>query len=328
MGDYFTFTALRYRNNWQMVVRNFLRMNPDLFTDVGYGGNGGYKKCVAYGGIRVYYEGREEVNEYEQTDYPMGVCVSMSGTGCRIFEDNCETWQLIDLFEFLIPYEDDGAVNFTRLDIAADDKEGILDMDTMLLYIVKRKLNCKFDKARMLQDIDLREEQNGMTLYLGSQNSDFRFRIYDKAAEQKLTDGTHWIRVEMVCRDEYASGAIRQLVANRDRLGECVAGMILKRLTFIELDRTRRTNCSVAEWWANFLQTVEEIEFFFKEKPERTADKLHDWILWQLAASLATAKEIFGARFIMYVLKEGRKKLTPHQRALIRDYCPLGYDFV
>ena len=318
MGDFVTFVAFAYGNDWKTVIRNFLRMEPDLFTDAGFGGIG-YQKSVAYNGIRVYYEGREELNEYEQTVYPMGVCVSMSGDGCRAFEDFSETYQIIDLLAFLLPYADNDDVHITRLDIAADDKEGFLDIGTIWRYIKTRQTNTRLEKKRLIEDIPDGGHAGGMTIYIGSTSSAFRFRIYDKAKEQGDYE-SHWIRVEMVCRDEYAEGAARQLVAMRDRIGECVAGMIKARLDFIELDHTRRTNCTVAAWWTRFLEVVQAIEFFAKEKPVRTADKLHDWIYSQLAASLATAREIFGDSFIGAVLADGRQRLNRFQRALVSDY--------
>jgi len=317
--DFLTFTAFGYENDWRTVVRNFLRIEPDLFTPLFYGGNG-YALSAVYNDIRVYFGGREEYNEHGQTVYPMGVCVSMSGNGCRTFEDYCGKYQIIDLLEFLLPYADTKSVNITRLDIAADDKTGTVNLKKVLKYIREGKLNCRFDKVRAMDDITLRNPvKDAGTIYIGSAKSSFRFRIYDKAKEQGDYE-SHWIRVEMVCRDEYALGAARELVRMRDRVGECVAGMIRARLNFIELDHTRRTNCTAAKWWDKFLNYVAAIEFFYKEKPVRTADKLYGWIYDSLAASLATASEIFGDSFIKAVVADGRRRLSPFQQALIMDF--------
>ena len=62
------------------VIREYLGLDPALFQDTGYSLLG-YNKVLRFSDICVCYEPRE--NKHFQN---MGICVSMSGNGCRAFE--------------------------------------------------------------------------------------------------------------------------------------------------------------------------------------------------------------------------------------------------
>jgi len=61
-------------------MQQYLGMDPTLFQDTGYSLMG-YNKVLRSSDICVCYEGREDNHFHD-----MGVCVSMSGNGCRTFE--------------------------------------------------------------------------------------------------------------------------------------------------------------------------------------------------------------------------------------------------
>ena len=62
------------------VIREYLGLEPELFQDAGYGLLG-YNRVLRFSDICVCYEPRE--NDFFRD---MGVCISMSGNGCRAFE--------------------------------------------------------------------------------------------------------------------------------------------------------------------------------------------------------------------------------------------------
>ncbi len=76
--DWLTFSVKETDPN--KVIQTYLGMDPALFQDTGYSLMG-YNKVIRFSDILVCSEGRED-------DYfkDMGVCVSMSGNGCRTFE--------------------------------------------------------------------------------------------------------------------------------------------------------------------------------------------------------------------------------------------------
>jgi len=62
------------------VIQEDLGLDPNLFQDAGYSLLG-YNRVLRFSDICVCYEPRE--NDFFKD---MGVCVSMSGNGCRTFE--------------------------------------------------------------------------------------------------------------------------------------------------------------------------------------------------------------------------------------------------
>ncbi len=118
------------------VIRDYLGLDPNLFQDVGYSLLG-YNKVLRFSDICVCYEPRE--NDYFKS---MGVCVSMSGNGCRAFEtmskltiEGAEDKQGTQSVAFLALFQlltADETANISRIDIACDDREGYLDMDKVI----------------------------------------------------------------------------------------------------------------------------------------------------------------------------------------------------
>lgn len=81
-------------------------------------GRNGYRQRWFFENISILFDGADN----------MGVCVDMSGTGCRVFETySIISWQ--ELIEILYFSSED--YNVTRLDMAFDDHTGILDMDVL-----------------------------------------------------------------------------------------------------------------------------------------------------------------------------------------------------
>lgn len=197
--DWLTF-SVKEKDPKNKVFQIYLGMDPILFQDTGYSLMG-YNKVLCFSDICVCFEGRED--EYF---HDMGVCVSMSGNGCRTFETMSKlTLDLTDkqgtqsvafpaLFQLLAS---DADANVTRLDIACDDHAGHLDTDDILDKVQKNEVNSRMTKRSTAISFD-GTQRAGATAYIGAPSSDFRVRIYDKALEQGV-DG-HWIRVELVMR--------------------------------------------------------------------------------------------------------------------------------
>ena len=179
------------------VIRDYLGLDPALFQDAGYSLLG-YNKVLRFSDICVCYEPRQ--NDYFKN---MGVCVSMSGNGCRTFETMSklgrekpgeESVAFPALFQRLTA---DETANVSRIDIACDDREGYLDMERIIDKTRSNGINSRLKKRRIYDGFD-GTQKDGSTVYIGAPSSDFRIRIYDKALEQGV-DG-HWIRVELVMR--------------------------------------------------------------------------------------------------------------------------------
>lgn len=98
--------------------------------------------------------------------------------------------------------------HFGRIDVALDDRSGIIDVDHLYDAVVKGQCVSHFRQSRLIAGLDMGSGSDmGKTLCLGSRQSDSYLRIYDKAAEQRAkerpVDGA-WVRWEMEWKAERA----------------------------------------------------------------------------------------------------------------------------
>ena len=149
------------------VIQTYLGMDPTLFQDTSYSLMG-YSKVMRFSDILVCSEGRED-------DYckDMGICVSMSGNGCRTFETMSKlTLDLEDkqgtrsvafpaLFQLLAS---DADANVSRIDIACDDRAGHLNMDDVLNKVQANEVNSRMTKRSTVISFN-GQERNGTTFY-------------------------------------------------------------------------------------------------------------------------------------------------------------------
>ena len=77
-------------------------------------GRHGYRNGIYFGSISILYDGNPD----------MGVCLDMSGQGCRTFEEY-GSGDFIGLFRL---FSQDDRFHITRLDVAFDDHTRILDI--------------------------------------------------------------------------------------------------------------------------------------------------------------------------------------------------------
>ena len=312
--DYLTFTVQTDKPD--EVIRDYLAMDPDLFADPGYGFNG-YTKCKAFSNILVGYEGRE--NKYFNH---MGVCVSMSGKGCRTFEtytkqgatgDKDQLSPFMSLFKKLAGNE---FIHVTRLDVACDDHSGFLDMDELRYRYDERLIRTRCsDKG--YYDNQKGKDNAGKGLYIGSERSDFRTRIYDKALEQGV-DG-HWIRVEMVMRGKNGGSFIEKLVDGTE-IGVLAAQVLNDKFSFIEKDDCNISRCSTCDWWRNFVQEVEAVRLIVRCAVQHSVGHLADWLRNQVGPTLYIMSQTIGFPSVWQMAEASKARLTPKQKALIVDW--------
>ena len=262
-------------------------------------GRNGYRSMMSYEGISILYDGRED----------MGICVDMSGSGCRAFETYSSTsWD--DLFAVIL--SDD--YNISRLDVAADDHTGLLDIDVLRDDTDDHHYVSKSRKW----EVDYGSE--GTTIYHGSKKSDMLIRIYDKAAEAN-TDG-HWIRVEMQMRDEIATGFLSGM--SGDSLGEHFCGVLCNYLRYVEpQDDMNMSRWPMTEYWENFLQTVQRIRCWSAPGVNYSIWNLSNYVINQAGNALDCYLKIFGVDDLVREL--GRRSIRPSPKylRLQREYDKL-----
>ena len=228
----------------------------------------GYKDRLSFGKISIHYNGRED----------MGIWVEMSGQGCRAFEEYSETTYK-ELFEWILD-QSKKQVKITRLDVAFDDHAGLLDIDKIFEdtkngHFVSRFYTHSYQGGTM-----------GMSVDHGRKGSKTLIRIYDKAAERKLIDGSHWIRVELQFRDERAMQFVGEFIKAEDEskyIGTVFMSVLNNYLRYVvpEDNDVNRWRWEMTDYWSRLTECAESIQLFTNMKLEYNYIRLHGYIFNQ-----------------------------------------------
>ena len=321
--DWLTF-SIKNTEDPAQVIQKYLGLDPSLFQEAPYGLMG-YQRVLRFGDIQVLYDPRE--NEYF---HDMGVCVSMSGNGCRAFEtmsrlaikgakdtQGTPSTAFPTLFQ-LLAAEGENA-NISRIDIACDDREGFLDMDEIVQKIQTNQVNSRMTRRSVLVSYD-GTRRNGSTIYIGAPSSDFRVRIYDKALEQGAEG--HWVRVELVLRKKNANAFVEQMMRS-ESVGKLAAQVINDKFSFIERDDSNITRCTVCDWWRAFVDELESVRLVARETVQHCVEHIASWVEAQVGPSLAILFQTMGFPKIFELAVDASSRLSDKQRFLIADYNAL-----
>lgn len=226
----------------------------------------GYPRQCTFANIVIRY-GADNIENYKDTEkstaaekvrYDMGISLDMSGNGCRAFE----TYGHGDWLKFFTDICNLASkVNITRIDLAYDDHEGILDIHRIRQDAEARNFTGAPKKARVVWSDDQRTDIQGLTVYIGSEASAVYLRIYDKAAERNYHD-RHWIRVEMVLRMDRALSAVAEILKLQD-VGRTFAGVLRNYCCFREESSdSNKSRWPIADYWDKLLNGAERIRLW------------------------------------------------------------------
>ncbi len=316
--DWLTFSVKKDGPN--EVIRDYLGLDPSLFQGTGYGLLG-YNKVLRFSDICVCYDPRE--NDYFKS---MGVCVSMSGNGCRAFEtmskltyegakdkQGTQSIAFPALFQLLMA---DETANISRIDIACDDREGYLDMDKIIDKTRSNEINSRMLRRTINFSLN-GADKAGATVYIGAPSSDFRVRIYDKALEQGVEG--HWVRVELVMRSENAKAFVEEM-ANAKNVGKLAAQVINDKFSFIERDDSNISRCTVCGWWADFVDELETVRLVARCVIQHGIDHVRNWVESQVGPSLYVLMKTIGIIDIYNIAASSAGRISSRQEALIIDF--------
>jgi phage replication initiation protein len=249
----------------------------------------GYRDRLYFDGISIHYNGRDD----------MGVWCEMSGQGCRVFETYGHG-DYMKLFEELL-YHGRQEVHFTRIDIAFDDHDKILDMkrlfaDTMAENFISRFGSYVYHGG-----------SKGMSVEHGRKGSRTMIRIYDKAAERGLDDGSHWIRVELQLRDERAEAFAQKIAANGSKaIGDVFLGVVYNYLRYVVPDESdsNRRRWPTVDYWERFIDSAKRVRLFERPGTEYNLLNLEEFVIRQSGNAIQTYINILG----MDELRDNLKK--------------------
>lgn len=252
-----------------------------------------------FNGIHLYSCGRDDVG------------IELSGVGCRTLESvNSLSFDWLALFRWVVDLGDCASVS--RLDVAGDEKEDILDFDTM----IKHTRSGKFiSKARRKIWIDGDERE----IMWGATSSSTRLRIYDKALERGV-DG-HWIRCEFQLRDEAADSFIANYLSFGD-IGLTYGGVLLNYLRYTTKapDPEKSHNydaLNTAKWWEKFVNTSQKVHNVTVGGLPYNLQSLEDFIVSQCASSIRTYLQVFSLDRLLEIVN--RTPYSTKQKQLLNS---------
>lgn len=277
---------------------SFFNLPFEEFTEL-KSGLLGYKKQAIFKNIKLLWEGSEG----------MGIHLIISGKGCRYLEAKG-----IDLFKKCFKLKDLEKINITRLDIALDTSFNILDkVESSIrngLYVSKSRTIKLFEKVQ--EDKTVETE----TIYVGSRQSNFLIRFYNKAKEQKK-DNLDWWRVELEIKKEYVKRVLKEFEKSISKTFFNLLG------TYFRPIAKRAKNISrspTADYWQEFCKLEKRIKLYQAPEQSELSDKLN-WLINQCSRTMGVLSVAFdNTEWIRAVAENGIEKVTQEDLEMIERW--------
>lgn len=267
----------------------------------------GYPMQTYWNGITISYGADDErfYKDPKKVRRDMGICVNLSGSGCRAFE----TYGHGDWFRlFTYLFRDTDYIgstqyklqhyNITRLDLAYDDHTGLLDILQLEQDTRNRHYVSRAKYAECIWSDNQVDDIQGMTIQIGSDKSDVKIRIYDKAAERGYKD-RHWIRCELQLRDSRALVACAELLKHQ-HIGRTVGGILRNYLTYREpTSDTNPSRWPIAKYWDKVLLDIEKISLWITPGEPYNFSKTEHWLCKQYGQAIVVLDQLHDPFYLI-----------------------------
>lgn len=290
--DWVSFTSKIHDKN--SIIEMLGLQNCDFEDRKGFYG---YRDRLLFLGISIHYNG------FDNKNGDMGICVEMSGQGCRTFEKYGNGNYDALFAEILDNYNDKPdlrQMNLTRLDVAFDDFTGLLDLDLLIDETKKQNFVSR------LKDYEYIGGNKGYSVIHGSRTSNVYIRCYDKRLEQKSQDRLdHWVRLEIQLRRNNALGFIELNEPFRKKYF-----MVLNHFLRYVVPTRNTTNKSLldtAPFWLNFLECAESRSIFHKPADSYNFLNLHSYVKTQLSGAITACIDVLGVDQFIKDIHDSRK---------------------
>lgn len=293
----------------------------------------GYPMQCYWNGITISYGADDErfYKDPAKVRNDMGICVNLSGTGCRAFESygHGDWFRLFGYFfrdhDFVASTQYKlQSYNITRLDLAYDDHVGLLDIYQIEKDTRDRYYVSKSTKSKIIWSDDQDEDIQGLNVQIGSDKSDVVVRIYDKAAERGFKD-RHWIRCEIQLRHDRALAAVAELFKNR-HVGRVASGVLRNYLTFREFtpSDTNRSRWPLAAYWDKLLLDMERISLWISPGEPYNFANTERWLLKQYGQAIVVMDQLHDEGYLVDRAKQMYpvRDLAPKYKKFLADIEP------
>ena len=299
MENFYLFDWLSFTTKYKTVneIQNLLGMGHIKWEKVD--GAHGYKDRAYFEKISIHYNGNYDT-----------VWCEMSGQGCRAFE-TYGTGDYASLFRELTYQE--GMYSVTRLDIAFDDHEGLLDINKLLMDTMKE------DFVSLSGEHMYTGGTRGISIQHGRKSSNTLIRIYDKAREQNK-DG-HWIRTEIQLRKENAYSFILRYMEDSSSISRTFLGTVNNYLRYITPGTdSNKWRHPMKPYWKKFINGAGKVKLYKKPGIEYNLGSLETFVIKQAGKAVRAYVEIFGDEHYKTVINEKYPELGEKYDKLVDKY--------
>lgn len=293
-----------------LFIFDLLNLKKDYFLESN--GQYGYKKSYNNNGISIMYDGSES----------MGVHLQLSGKGCRYLENHSEGFDWFDFFKKIDSFEE---YNISRIDIALDDFNRLLDINFLRKKIKKGECRSRFELSRNMETVRLSNgESLGTTLYFGQPTSRLQIRFYEKSHEMTnkgfYHGFDHWNRYELQLRKQRALNMFGLLLeSDQKKFADTVKGILSYYITFTNRNEQKnKSRWPVYKKWEKFIGEVEKIKLTKSEAEKDIFDAV-DWIFKQVSPTLAMITKS-GIIDIEEILNDGMIRLEDKHIKKVENY--------
>lgn len=308
------------------VLHEVLHIRKEIMIHEDFGWYG-YSEHYVFGDIFVMADSMDEEK---------GVLLELKGRGCRQFESYLIAQERSWFDFFRQVFEEERGV-FKRLDLAINDRQGILNIPQLKQKCDREECVSRFRnfKYYSIGELKKKDEKTGMgnTLYIGSMKSDVYFCIYEKDYEQYVKLGKPVEesdvknRFEIRLKNDRAYLAVEDLLCYRDAFMTAY-GIINRYVRFVDREegKERRYWNHSMEWDLFLNGNTGDVRLTMKPEPY-TLEKTKNWIAKQVAPSLKllmTLDDLMGVSETWEVIENAR--LTKKQKQIIRQQTEISED--
>lgn len=259
----------------------------------------GYKDRLYFNCISIHYNGSAD----------MGVWLELSGQGCRAFETigHADYDHL-----FRIVADNPQQMKITRLDVAFDDHTGLLDMNALIADTLCGNYVAKANSWECIQS------SKGTSVIIGSRQSPVLIRIYDKAAERNITDGTHWIRIELQLRDDRAI----EFVNKPYDVGETFSGVLLNYLRYVVPDEmdSNKWRWPLTDYWCDVVQDACRIQIYSKPGIKYNLLDCENFVFNQAGNAINALLQVYDVDTFLQKLQERKSRPNPKYKQMVDNF--------
>ncbi|MCT4379274.1 XRE family transcriptional regulator [Leuconostoc falkenbergense] len=281
----------------KQVIADVLRLQENLFLERPTSQNF-YTREMAFAGEKnIYIQDFAPVKnpETKATDQKFGTTLYLTGKGTRLFEkallEQSMNWR--NFFEKARQYRG----HLTRLDIAINDKWGLLSMNDLVKAVQEKRFWSKSMSYAVHGNVD-----DGWTVDFGK--SPFVIRAYDKHKEQanKGYDTDVKTRVELELHQDKAEYVLDEWLNHDKKLVDITFDILYTYLWFTDepIDAQKLKSDKVREV---IEQTVEPMPAwslltalgnrmkFVRQPKKQSVERIEKWVLQSVVPSLAVLKK-------------------------------------